>query len=335
MIYIYAYGEDRFVKRVEKEFKNQVVSVDASRRPDVSVRFGKFDVPSGLATSRGSGLFVDKNVIFARESFRGARFEFMLSGLEDSSLQLDFSGNILSLLVAVKQYVEPAIRYVLELSGRPMVHSTFLVKENSGALVAASGGAGKTTLLLRWIEENPVFLSDDFTIISEGRALSYVTPLRLGFRNLLESPLLRNMSLRDHGEIAVRTALRHMLMGKARLAFKKGIEELVPSVKIVSDAKLESVVLLRGMARRLEAEKISAQDMAKAVAKINREEMYRYPFYIETYARSFPESPLFGFFDAHEKRILANIQNLPCFAIKIPQTWTDNEWLEFKKMIFP
>jgi hypothetical protein len=330
-----AIGEDELVVRVEREFHDHLVPGKFSDPPDLLVRFGSFDGPPGALYPHDSNLIVERNRILARESFRGARWQVKIEGIEDERLCLSFHGNRLSRLIAVKRVMEPALRYLMDGKGFPMVHSTCLVQGDCGVLVAAGGGAGKTTLLLRWLPHNPGFISDDYTILAPGKALSYVTPLRIGLRNILESHSLRRIPLRDQAEIALRTGLKHLFLKKARLAFKAPVKKLFPGVKLLSEVELRAAVVLRSEGMNLSIKAMSPHDMAAALVAINREEMYRFPDYLEAYSRSFPESVAAGFFEAQRKRLLSIIGTLPCFELILPRHWKSEEWQRFKETLFP
>ncbi len=328
-------GEDKFVVRVEREFQDHLVSGEFSHEPDLTVRFGPFDAPSGPSDAKQSNLIVEKNKVFARERFRGARWQVKIQGFEDKRLSLYFHGNILSRLIAVKRVMEPALRYLMDGKGFPMVHSTCLVQGNCGVLVAAGGGVGKTTLLLRWLVDNPAFISDDYTILAPGKALGYATPLRIGLRNLLESPLLRGIPLRDQAEIVLRTGLRYLFLKKARLAFKAPVRNLLPEVNLLSGVKLVAAVLLGSQGTNLSIKAMSPDDMAGSLVAINREEMYLFPDYLEAYSRSFPGSAAAGFFEAQRESLLSIIRPLPCFEIILPRPWRSKDWQRFTETLFP
>jgi hypothetical protein len=324
-----ASGEDSLVRCVERELEGHLVSEKFSDEPGLSVRFGPFDAPSG------SGLFIDKNIIFAQESYKGARWRVKMEGMEGDRLKMFFQGNALSRMIVVKRVIEPALRYLMDIRGYPMVHSACLVRDGQGVLAAAKGGGGKTTLLLNWLEDGNPFFSDDFTIVSQEKLFSYITPLRLGFRNLIESPSLGKLPFKDKLEIVFRTLARHILLKKVRLAYKAGAKKIFPGARVFSGAKLHAVILIRSRSGRFSMTGISPKETAGELAAIDREEMYRFPSYLSAYAEKFPDSPASGFFEAHREKLESALKNIPCFELHMPDRWDENDWNKFKDTLFP
>jgi hypothetical protein len=323
-----AEGEDAFVSRVEREFRDHLVTGEPSREPELSIHFGPFEAPSA------SNLAVERNMVFAREGYRGARWQVKIEGFEEERFRMYFHGNPLSRMIAVKRVMEPSLRFLMDQKGFPMVHSACLVKDGRGVLVAARGGGGKTTLVLRWLEDGNPFLSDDYSILAPGKVLSYVTPLRIGLRNLMESSSLRKIPLRHQAEIVFRTASRYLFLKKVRLAFKAPAKKFFPFSNLVPEARLCAVALIRSMARDFSLREVSPEEMAGALADIDREEAYRFAGYLDAYEKNFPASQASGFFKAHQDRIYSIIKPLPCYELDMPRKWTNSTWNKLKETFF-
>lgn len=212
--------------------------------------------------------------------YRLGAWQIEMSGLEKPPLRLVFRGNYLSRFIVGKWIIEPALRYLLTRQGFPPVHSTCLTDGDSGVVVAASATAGKTTLLLEWLSQGYPFLSDDYTILAPGRALSYVTPLRLGARNFLETPKIRELPLSDRLAILGRTAVRYALLKKVRFAYKAPVGRLFPGVRLLDEAPLAMVVLLTREERK-ELREISSAEAADLIAAVDHHEMHGFECYLE------------------------------------------------------
>ncbi len=211
--------------------------------------------------------------------FRAGAWQVELSGPDQAPLRLKFRGNRLSRFIVSKWIVEPALRYLLTRKGFPPVHSTCLTDGDSGVVVAAGATAGKTTLLLEWLSQGYPFLSDDYTILAPGKALSYVTPLRLGARNFFETRKLRQLPLRDRLALLGRTAVRHLLLNKVRFAYKAPVDRIFPGIRLLPEVPLARVVILTREERE-GLQEIQPAEAADLIAAVDHHEMHDFERYL-------------------------------------------------------
>jgi hypothetical protein len=236
--------------------------------------------------------------------FRLGAWQVELSGLEKPPLRLVFRGNRLSRFIVSKWIIEPALRYLLTRQGFPPVHSTCLTDGDSGVVVAAGATAGKTTLLLEWLSQGYPFLSDDYTILAPGRALAYVTPLRLGARNFIETRKLRELPLRDRLALLGRTAVRHLLLNKVRFAYKAPVDRIFPGVKLLSEVPLAMVVILEGE-DRVGFREIPADAAADLIAAVDHHELHGFDRILEAAGDS-------GHPTRYRREVGKILQTVPC-----------------------
>jgi len=245
--------------------------------------------------------------------------------------RIRFYGNYFSRLTLAKQIIEPAIRWKAQELGFILVHSTCLAKEDKGVMLAGAGGSGKSRVLLHWLKKGNPFLSDDFTILSYGRARRYITPLRLGARLLWEAEP-RHISRSIRAEIYLRTFFRRFLFNYAQLQKKLEIKKLFPEVKILESVELKAVVLAEDFAGQ--RKEISPQEMVDLLLKVNQKEMYGFDSYLSGLAERAGIEELRGFFSVQKERLSQYLEELPCFLIPAPSRMSQgaiNEllnWLE-------
>jgi len=254
-------GPEALIKPVAFEFAHHRVEPDQLGAPDLiaELSLGFTGPPHGR--------------------FRLGAWQVELSGLEKPPLRLVFRGNRLSRFILSKWIVEPALRYLLTRKGFPPVHSTCLTDGDSGVVVAAGATAGKTTLLLEWLSQGYPFLSDDYTILAPGKALAYVTPLRLGARNFFETRKIRQLPLRDRLAILGRTAVRHLLLNKVRFAYKAPVDRIFPGVRLLPEVPLAMVVILEREEREGLRE-IPAEEAADLIAAVDHHELHGFDRYL-------------------------------------------------------
>lgn len=239
--------------------------------------------------------------------YRGAAWRIELSRPDETPLRLRFHGNRLSRFIVAKWILEPAMRYLLTRKGFPPVHSTCLTDGETGAVIAAGAGIGKTTLLLQWLSQGYPFLSDDYTILAPKKALAYVTPLRLGARNLLETPGLRTLPFADQISILARTALRHLLLGKVRLAYKAPVRRLFPEVRLLEEVPLASVIVVTPGPRR-DLQEISPAEAADLIAAIDHQENHGFDrVLLQAGEKHYP--------DLYRQKLLDILRQSPCLEL--------------------
>ncbi len=320
------YGKPALVEQVKKELGFYLTALE-SRPLTLDLEIELADLSSYQPSSNPADL-PPYDFPYQHKLARGIiRFE----RLSQPPHRIRFYGNYFSRLTLAKQIIEPAIRWKAQELGFIFVHSTCLAKENKGVVLAGAGGSGKSRVLVHWLRKGNPFLSDDFTILSYGRARRYITPIRLGARLLWESGA-REISHLLRFEIYFRTALRRLLFNYAQLQKKLEIKRLFPEVKILESVELKAIVLAEGSAEQ--RKEISPQEMVDLLLKVNQKEMYGFDNYLSGLAERAGIKELGEFFLVQKERLSHYLEELPCFLIPAPSRMSQraiNEllnWLE-------
>lgn len=235
--------------------------------------------------------------------------------------RIKFFGNYFSKMIVAKQIIEPAVRWFSQPLGFVFVHSTCLCKEGRGILAAGGGGSGKTRLLLKWLSQGNPFLSDDFSILSQGMARRYMTPLRVGARLVRESGASNNLSTARLYEIYARTAVRRLLLNYAKLQAKLEVRELFPQIQIAESAELKAALVISGDDKNLV--RITPEEMVERLVKINQAEMYGFARYLPELSERTGDPAFKNYFADHKNRLLAYLEKVPCFRIGSLRNFSD------------
>ncbi|OGP60338.1 MAG: hypothetical protein A2V67_09705 [Deltaproteobacteria bacterium RBG_13_61_14] len=254
-------------------------------------------------------------------TYRAAAWQVELSRLDQAPLRLRFRGNRLSRFIVTKRIVEPALRYWLTRQGFPPVHSTCLSDGETGVVVAAGATTGKTTLLLQWLSQGHPFLSDDYTILAPGKALAYVTPLRLGARNLIETPKLRGLPFSDQFAILARTAVRQLLFNKVRFAYKCPVSRIFPGIRFLDEVPLATVIIVTPGAVK-DLQEIPAEEAADLIAAIDHHEMHGFD-------RVLAKAGEKHYHDLYRQKLLAILGQVPCLELG----WSPGSRLELDQLM--
>ncbi len=241
-----------------------------------------------------------------------ASWRAMLMEKENGALLLYVSGNRLTRFVLSKWLIEPAIRVAALRKGLVMTHAAALSDGDEALLVSGPGGAGKTTWTLRWLEGGHPYLSDDFSIVAGEQCFPYVTPLRLGLRNLFQSRSLKEMRAGLKIEAAARTVLRRASMGRARLYLKAPLHKAVPAAEVSHPVPVAGALLLNKPEDSGDrASVITPHEFAGLQAQTDLEEMHGFggdtSLPVAEGGRSFPER--------QEELLKDLLHDKPCLAV--------------------
>ncbi len=254
----------------------------------------------------------DETLLEWEGSHLGAQWRAALVGKKEGGLLLHVAGNRLTRFIVAKWLVEPAVRVSAVTKDIVMTHAAALSDGDKAVLVSGPGGAGKTTWTLQWLEAGHPYLCDDFSFLDRGRCLPYVTPLRLGLKNVLQSRSLKQMSAAMKAEVAVRTLLRRATLGRAKFYLKAPLHKAVPHAIVSGPATLAGALLLRKPQdkRDRKVTTLSAKEFAGLQAKIDSEEMHGFGRGNEVQLAAGGT-----YLEKHERLLTELLEGLPCFEV--------------------
>ncbi|MFO8058775.1 MAG: hypothetical protein R6V10_15920 [bacterium] len=212
-----------------------------------------------------------------RGSHLMASWQAALMEKESGGLFLHVAGNRLTRFIVAKWLVEPAVRVVALKKGLVMTHAAALSDGKRALLVSGPGGAGKTTWTLHWLQAGHPYLADDFSIVNGGECLPYLTPLRLGFMNVLQNEVLKDMQTSLKIEAAARTMLRRATGGRVKLYLKAPLHQAVPAAKVSGPVPVAGALFLDPQKEGQSSGRVStlsAKDFAKILSRTDGEEMH-------------------------------------------------------------
>lgn|GEM_PF-5769894 len=275
-----------------------------------------FDFKAGVEVVIGTAAYrpgaLGGSLLEWEGSHLGARWRTALYEKKEGGLLLNVAGNRLTRFIVAKWLVEPAVRVAAVTEDIIMTHAASLSDGRKSILVSGPGGAGKTTWTLQWLDAGHPYLCDDFSLVDQGKCLPYVTPLRLGLKNVLQSRTLQEMGTAMKTEAAARTLLRRATLGRAKFYLKAPLHKAVPAAVVSGPAPLGGALLLRKPKDKQDRKvtRLSAQELAELQAGIDSEEMHGF-------GRG-KDVPLAGggFYLEKHKRLLAGLlEGLPCFQV--------------------
>lgn len=255
---------------------------------DIEVKVGKFDENEFLNTeyevvNRKYKVYDD--CIFASDTYKIAKWKFMIKGLYKDKTEIYFDGNYWGYYILYKFFIEPVIRFKLNSKGYFMIHSSAVYSNDKAYVFPASPSVGKTSTMLNWLHKGKGFIADEYTIISKESVYSYPTPLRLHDYNLRANPYVcEDMSFYDRFQIYLRTWIFRLTLGYGDVTHEVDIWNVFKNVKIINKSQLGKIIIFTKYAgKKVRIKDISKKEFVEKLLTIDRFESVRFNEYLDAY----------------------------------------------------
>lgn len=255
---------------------------------DIEVFVGKFDEKVHLkneyeVVNRKYKIYQD--CIFAEDSYKVAKWKFMIKDLNKRKTQIFFDGNYWAYYILYKFFIEPVIRFKLNANDYFMIHSSAIFADDKAFVFPASPSVGKTSTMLNWLHGGKGFIADEYTILNKEKVYSYPTPLRLHDYNLKANPYIcKDMSLHDKFQIYLRTWIFRLSLGYGDITHEVDIRNVFKGVSIVDQSKLGKMVIFTKYAGKdVRVKHISKKEFIEKLITIDRFESTRFNEYLDAF----------------------------------------------------
>lgn len=304
---------------------------------DIEVKIGKFDEQKIL---RGNYEIVNRkykiqgDTIYAEDSYKVAKWKFLIKDLYKENTQIYFDGNYWGYYILYKFFIEPVIRFKLNEKGYFMIHSSAVCVNGKALVFPASPSVGKTSTMLNWLHSGMQFMADEYTIINEGKAFSYPTPLRLHDYNLKANPYIcHDMFFKDKMQIVIRTWIFRLSLGYGDVTHEVDIWNVIRNVKICDSAKINKMIIFtKYNGDSVKVKKISKKKFIEKLLIINRFETTRFNEYLDAYYYINDIQRRNRFWDRMEENMNRLFEYQGYFEINIPIYYTDKTFKQINKI---
>ena len=170
------------------------------------------------------------------------------TGLESDRTGIDFDGRgVMTLPYLQSFYIEPLLRLKLLLRDHALVHGASICKGSKSQVFVGGSRVGKTSLTLSQAEGGNAVQGDNFVILSpDGTSIAFPRRLRVypDLRRSLPS-IHRRLPLATRSRLKSLAILNWLSRGYANPATRLPLAQLVPDCKVMPEAVVESVFVLR------------------------------------------------------------------------------------------
>ena len=308
------------------------------RDVDIEIKVGPFDEKKIL---RGGFDVVNrkyrvcKDAIFANDSYKVARWKFLITGLKKERTRIYFCGNYWGYYILYKFFIEPVIRYKLNAKGYFMVHSSSVCVDDRAFIFPASPSVGKTSTMLHWLHSGKGFIADEYTIMKDQDVYSYPTPLRLHDYNLKANPYIcDDIPFWDKFQIYFRTWIFRFSLGYADVTHEVDIWNIIRGVAVKDHVKLGKVVIFtKYSGSDVKANIISKKQLIEKLMIINRFETTRFNEYLDAYYYVNDIPTRDRFWNKMESDLIKMFPEKQYMELMIPERYTENTFKQINQFL--
>jgi len=301
--------------------------------PDFTVHIGNF-VPSNQdCYILDDKYYVKKDYFYCKDSRKLSKFEIEIMGFENGPMKVNIKTNLPGSISVPVNIIDFLIHLKLNEKGFPIVHASSISKNCNAYLFAARGGGGKTTVSLNLLEKGFSFMADNFTILNNGHALSFLIPFNLFNYNL--TPLIKKRcSKNDRIIIHLKYVFYKLTFGYIKMRTKVNIKEILPN-QVGNRSKVKGVFLLIPR-DRFHIEKISKEEFIKHMVFNQQNDFTHLPFlnYLLAYSYMYPNSKITEHWNEYEENIRKNLpKNIDLYKVEVPLRYKPEDIDEIYKFI--
>ena len=219
------------------------------------------------------------------------------------------------------------IQYCLLQKQASVIHSAAIVHDDRVLLLPGTGGTGKTTLSLVLMDMGYQYMGDNFIILNNGEALSYLSPFNIFYYN--RSPLVEPALTPKDKAALIGKKLIHDVTGGYIKIFQKIDPIKVLGDKLCHRGPVSHLCFLEPNDRFNDsnAHQITPSTREEIAQKLrlNMEiEWHFFNNYPPSYGYMFPQSLLGNFWDKCEESILKNLEGISHFTtLGVPTRYTE------------
>ena len=290
------------------------------KKSDFIIYLGKFTPSNSDCQIIDNIYYIKKDYLYCkRDSYKFTKWEFEISGFESANTIVRVSGNFLSSMAISGYIIDILIRIRMNEKGYPFVHGSCISKNGRGFLFPSRSGAGKTTIALHFVDAGWDFLSDDYTIIHDKKALNYLSQLNIFTYNL--SPLIKkNIGVKSAFILGLKHLVYKLTSRYIKIFTTLYPKEVFPS-SIIDECKLSAIILLIPK-DKFKLNKISKDELIGHLIMSQQIESLPFTKHLVEYSYIFPESKLANHWKWYKENLEKYLpEDIPFYKVEVPRKY--------------
>jgi hypothetical protein len=303
---------------------------NAISNPDLTVIIGNFEPDNNDCTILDNTFHIKQDYIYCKDSYKRAHWKFELTGLESGHTKLKIYGNFFARFIISGFLIDPIINFKLNEKGYSLVHGSSVCNDRGSHIFTAQGGGGKTSTALYATERGCQFMGDNFIIVHNGQAMSFLSPLNIFSFNML--PYLKQY-IPWHTKFGFHVKKIFFLLTGLNIVTKINPEY----INICSPSKQYPIckIFMLVPHERFSNSKVNINKLVQHMAFNLRVDFSFFTKYLIQYSFIFPNSALAKYWNTYEENLTRNFQNIheSSYLIEVPQKYDLNTFEKIWELI--
>lgn len=295
-------------------------------QPDLIMDIGAFTPSSRPVRILDNNYRVAKDYLSLKAVRKFAKWHLEIENLNEKP-HVRIDTNLAGQLTRPLNLAEYMIQYCLLQKRASVIHSAAVVRDERVLLLPGTGGTGKTTLSLVLMDRGYQYMGDNFIILKDGEAMSYLSPFNIFYYN--RTPLVEPaLTVADKSSLFAKKMLYDFTRGYIKILQK------VDPIKVLGDKLCH-----RGRATHLcflepndryngkvgDIEPASREEIVKKL-RLNMEiEWHFFNKYSPSFGYMYPDSLLGDIWTKCEEAIYDNLEGIEHFAtLGVPTLYTSH-----------
>jgi hypothetical protein len=288
--------------------------------PDLEFHIGPFISDLADCYILDDKCYVREDYLYTTADYKFTKFEFDITGWESGTFKVRVSCNLPGFLIVSGLIIDPLLLYALIQRQVLPVHAACIADERGAYLFAGSSGTGKTSVCLDLMEEGYDLLGDNYTLFSNGRVYSFLSPLNIFTYNLAPA-VKKRVSQRTLAILKAKGLLWKATGGYIKIFTKINPAHLWPGQTRSTQATPRAVFFLV-KSDRFQTGRISPQSLAAALVANMRLEIPRVLEWLARYTFVNPTFALPQWMVRYETRLAENLSRMPhLLRVEIPEAY--------------
>ena len=299
--------------------------------PDLSIHIGKFRPDLEGCSVLDDRYYVKDNYFYCSDSRKLSKWKLELKGFENDNLEVNIETNIFGRFSSIINIIDFLLHYTLNAKGCPIIHSSGVCKGENAFLFAGRSGGGKTTLATYFLEKGFDYLGDNFMVLKNGTAHSFVSPLNVFTYNL--TPLIQKNLGTKRLSLYFKSMLYKITGGYIKIFTKLNIAEILED-KVKPHAEISKVFLMIP-GKEFKVNQIGLDEMVEHLLYNMKLEFFHMPFltYISSYSYMYPKSGFAKHWDTYLDNLKSNLNNKLLYKIEVPIKYDEKIVEQIYKLI--
>ena len=206
------------------------------------------DVQLTVHVGKRSNMAHSPGAVVHRRRRKLTNWTITFTDLESERTCIEFDGHgVMTLPYLQSFYIEPLLRFKLLLRDHALVHGASVCKGSKSRVFVGGSRVGKTSLTLSQADRGNAVQGDNYVILSpDGTSVAFPRRLRV-YPDLRRSlpAIHRRLPLTTRARLKSYVILTRLSRGYANPAIRLPLAQLVPDCKVMPEAVVESVFVLR------------------------------------------------------------------------------------------